>query len=118
MNDEILQARKAGLRLLVFGACLEVVGLILMVIVDRESGGAVTHANVGRTGYGIPFIAGLPGTIGYLCSVVGLYRILSGRGPGHESRSIPAILVRLLGAIVAVAVFFVATFAIVMKMRG
>jgi len=118
MNDEMLQARRAGVRLVVFGVVLQILSLFLVVVVDRESGGAVTHAKVFKTGYGIPFVAGLPGTIGYVCSVVGLYRILSGRGPGHESRSIVAIAARALGVLLAVALFFVSTFAIVMKLRG
>jgi len=116
--DWVVQARRGGKRLLFFGIALQAVGLLLVLFVDRESGGSVSHAAVSKTGYGISFIAGLPGTIGYLCAVIGFYRLASGRGPGRASNSPMAIALRTLFAIGAVALFFVGTFVIVMKMRG
>lgn len=116
--DWVLQARRGGKRLLGFGLALEVVGLLLVFFVDRESGGGVTHATVNRTGYSIPFIAGLPGTIGYLCAALGVYRLATGRGPGNDPHTALAMITRGVFALATVALFFAGTFVIVMKMRG
>ncbi|MGZ3416987.1 MAG: hypothetical protein ACXWUG_06285 [Polyangiales bacterium] len=111
-------ARKAGARMLAIGAGFLVVGLVLVVLSDWKTGGAVTHPEIAREGRGISLLAGAPATLGYVVGAVGVYRLLTGRGPGHASKHPLAIAARVLFGLAATAVFFVGAFLIVMKIRG
>lgn len=117
IDDEVRQARRAGLRMLLTGAAFLVAGLIILVTSDARTGGAVTHPEISRGGRGLSFLAGLPATIAYVLGAVGIYRLLTGRGPGHASRSPLVIGFRVLFTVLAAAVFFFAAFYIVMAVR-
>jgi hypothetical protein len=117
MDRETLEVRKAGLRLVLTGLAFLVAGLVILVVSNRETGGAVTHPEIARGGRGVSFLAGLPATIGYVVGALGIYRLLRGRGPGHASRSPIIIGLRILFTAAAAMVFFVGAFYIVMKIR-
>lgn len=117
MDRETLEARKAGVRLVLTGLAFLVAGLIILVAADTRTGGAVTHPEIARQGRGISFLAGLPATIGYVVGALGIYRLLRGRGPGHASTSPIVIGLRVLFTAAAAALFFVAAFYIVMAVR-
>jgi hypothetical protein len=118
VENATLVARKAGARMLGIGLAFLVAGLVLVVLSDWKTGGAVTHPEIAREGRGISLLAGAPATIGFVVGALGVYRLLSGRGPGHASKHPLAIAARILFGIAATAVFFVGAFLIVMRIRG
>lgn len=118
MTPEAIAARKAGLRLLGYGLAFLVAGLVILVVSNRATGGAVTHPKISRDGEGASMLAGLPGTIGYLLCTLGVYRLATGRGPGHASKHPLAIVARVVFGVVAVAIFFAGAYVIVMRLRG
>lgn len=113
-ESEIVRQRRAGGRLLGAGAAFLVAGLIILVISDQRTGGAVTHPEISREGRGISFVAGLPATIGYVLGALGIYRLLEGRG---DSKKTHVIVGRAIFAILAAALFFFGAFWIVMAVR-
>ena len=117
-SEETKRAREAGWKLIVFGASLLAVGLVFLVIVERQTGGAVTHAEIDRRGPSVPLLAGLPATIGYMLCVVGTYRAATGRGPGHERKDPLAIVARAVFGVLVVALFFAGAFVITIRLRG
>ncbi len=117
MNRETLEVRKAGLRLLLIGFAFLAAGLIILVVADQRTGGAVTHPEISRQGRSISFLAGFPATLGYVLGAVGVYRLLRGRGPGHASTSPVVGALRVLFIAAVLLVFFVAAFYIVMTIR-
>jgi hypothetical protein len=112
------EARIAGGRLLLLGGALLVVGLIVVVLSDRETGGSVLRPETAREGRGISLLAGLPATIGYVLGAVGLYRLVTGQPPDTPPRSTPWKIARALFAGIVVSVFFVGAFVIVLRLRG
>src|SRR5262249_48798800 len=83
---EGIEARRAGARMIGIGFAFLVAGLILVVVSDWKTGGSVTHPEIAREGHGISLLAGMPASIGYVVGAMGVYRLLSGRGPGHASK--------------------------------
>jgi hypothetical protein len=117
MSAETREVRKAGLRLLSIGLAFLAAGLVILVVADQRTGGAVTHPEISRAGRGISFLAGFPATLGYVMSAVGVYRLLRGRGPGHASTSPIVGALRVLFIAAVALVFFVGAFYIVMTIR-
>jgi len=115
---EVIEARRAGGRMIALGLGLLIAGLIIVLVSDWKTGGSVTHPEIAREGHGISLLAGTPASIGYVVGAVGVYRFLSGRGPGHASKHPIAVAGRVLFGLVAMAVFFAGAFIIVMKIRG
>jgi hypothetical protein len=118
MTPEAIAARKAGMRLLGYGLAFLVAGMILLVTSNRETGGAVLNPHIAREGQGISFVAGLPATLGYVLCSLGVYRLATGRGPGHASKHPLAIAARALFGLAAAGVFFAGAYFIVMALRG
>lgn len=118
MSPEARAARKAGFRLLGYGLALVVAGLVILVVSNRATGGAVTHPKISRDGEGASMLAGLPATLGYVLCALGVYRLATGRGPGHSSKHPLAIAARFAFGLVAAAIFFGASYVIVMRLRG
>jgi len=117
MNREDLEIRKGGLRLILAGLAFLVVGMIILVVSDAKTGGAVTHPEISRQGRGISFLAGFPATLGYVMGAVGVYRLIRGRGPGHASTSPIVVGLRVLFVAAVALLFFVGAFYIVMTIR-
>ena len=117
MNREELEARKGGLRLVLAGLAFLALGLVVLVLADQRSGGAVTHPEISRSGRGMSFLAGFPPTLGFVMTAVGVYRMIRGRGPGHASSSPVVIGLRALFVVGVALLFFVGAFYIVMKIR-
>ncbi|MBI2394190.1 MAG: hypothetical protein HYV09_31760 [Deltaproteobacteria bacterium] len=117
MESALLAARRAGARLLIGGVALLVAGLIILVVADQRTGGAVTHPDISAEGRRASFLAGFPATLGYVLAALGVYKLLAGRGPGHASKSKLVLVGRALFGILAAAVFFAGAFWIVMAIR-
>lgn len=117
IDDEIGRVRRSGVRLLLTGIAFLAAGLVILVISDQRTGGAVTHPEISRGGRGLSLLAGFPATLGYVMGALGFYRLISGRGPGHDSRSMIVIVGRAVFAVLALAVFFAGAFWIVMAVR-
>jgi hypothetical protein len=110
--------RRAGLRLALAGAATLALGLFLLVFVDRVTDRALSYPEIGsKPALGVQFIAGLPATIGYVLSALGLYRFLTNRAPGEESQTTVAVATRAVLGVVLVIVFFAGAFATTMLMR-
>lgn len=118
VSPETLAARKAGGKLIAYGLVFLAAGLFILVTSNLKTGGAVTHPEIAREGRGISLLAGFPATLGYVLCSLGVYRLLTGRGPGHASKSPVAIALRALFGILAAAIFFAGAFVIVMQIRG
>jgi hypothetical protein len=116
-QEEIAIHRRSGVRLLRAGFVLLVAGLIILVISDQRTGGAITHPEISRGGRGLSMLAGFPATLGYVLCALGLYRYIRGRGPGHDSQSLIVMVFRAVFAVLAAALFFVGAFWIVMAVR-
>lgn len=113
-ESEVVRQRRAGLRLLGGGAAFLVAGLIILIVADQRTGGAVTHPEISTQGRGISFVAGLPATIGYVLGALGFYRLLEGRGDPDKMLHLVG---RAVFAVLATALFFVGAFWIVMLVR-
>ena len=110
--------RRAGVRMALAGVATMLVGLALLIFVDRATDRALSFPEIGsRPPVGVQFIAGLPATLGYVIAALGLYRFLTNRAPGEESQAKVAVAARgVLIAVLALA-FFAGAFGITMIMR-
>jgi hypothetical protein len=100
------------------GAITLVVGLAFILYVDRVSDRALSYPEIGaRPAFGVQFFAGLPATFGYVFGALGLYRFLTNRGPGDESKAPVAVAARVALIVALVALFFGGAFAITQWMR-
>jgi hypothetical protein len=117
-QGDLVEIRKAGARLLSLGSLLLGIGLLLLLYVDRKSGGGVSEAAIDRRGQSLPLLVGFPATLGYVIGALGLYRLVSGRAPGHERTARWARLGRVMGVAGASFVFWAGAFAIVWWLRS
>ncbi len=96
--------RKLGLRAFLVGLPLCVAGVVWFAVVRG-------HFEGDDLPRGLRVVVGLPMALGYVLSMVGLYRWITGVGPGQQRKGLGASLARIgfglaltLGAIVLAAV--------------
>lgn len=117
IDNDLAIHRRSGVRLFFTGLALLVIGLLVLVISNHETGGDVTHPEIARGGRGVSLLAGFPATLGYVMSALGLYRWIRGRGPGHSSQSVFVLVLRAAFVVATVALFSIGAFYIVMHVR-